>query len=106
MTTAQATKEKLLHDFNEVVNDTEQLLKSVSNTGGDKAQALSASIERNLEATRERLRELEQAAVERTRAAAKSADAYVHGHPWQSVGVAATIAAVLGIVVGLLLNRR
>ena len=102
MTTAQATKEKLLHDFNEVVNDTEELLKSVSNTGGDKAQALRASIERNLEATRERLHEIEQAAVERTRAAAKSADAYVHGHPWQSVG----IAAVLGILVGLLLNRR
>lgn len=106
MTDTKVAKEKLLHDFNEVVSDTEQLLKSVASAGGEKAQALRASLEQNLKATRERLRQLEESALERTRAAAKVTDKYVHVHPWQSIAIAAGFAAILGIVVGLLLNRR
>jgi ElaB/YqjD/DUF883 family membrane-anchored ribosome-binding protein len=89
-----------------VVTDTEQLLKSVSAVGGEKAQALRATIEENLKSARERLTQLEEAALVRTRAAAKATDEYVHGHPWQSIAIAAGIAAILGVVVGLLLNRR
>lgn len=105
-TSTQASKDKLLHDFNEVITDTEQLLKSVAATGGEKGQALRANVEQNLKAARERLQELEASALERTRAVARKTDEYVHGHPWESIGIAAGLAAVLGIVVGLLLNRR
>jgi ElaB/YqjD/DUF883 family membrane-anchored ribosome-binding protein len=106
MSEAQVAKDKLLKDFNQVVSDTEELLKSVAATGGEKAQALRASVEQNLEVARQRLKELEAAALERTRAAAKVTDEYVHGHPWQSIAIASGIAAIVGIVVGLLLNRR
>lgn len=106
MTQAQAGREKLLHDFNEVVADTEQLLKSVAATGGEKSQALRANVEQSLKAARERLVELEEDARARALAAAKATDAYVHGHPWQSIAIVSGIAAVAGIVVGLLLNRR
>ena len=100
------TKTKLAEDFNEVIADTEQLLKSVASGGGEKATALRAAIEQNLKAAKDRLQELEEAAAQRARAAAKAADNYVHGHPWQSIGIAAGIAAIVGVVVGLLLNRR
>lgn len=106
MTNAQAAREKLREDFNEVVADTEQLLKTIATTGGEKTQALRESVEQKLKAARERLRELEEDALVRARAAAKATDAYVHGHPWQSIAIVAGIAAVIGIVVGLLLNRR
>lgn len=106
MTVAQVTREKLLQDFNEVINDTEQLLKSVSSAGGEKAQALRTTIEQNLKAAQERLAQLEETALERTRAAAKATDEYVRGHPWQSIAIAAAIGAIVGVVVGLLLNRR
>ena len=106
MTQADVAKDKLLKDFNQVVSDTEELLRSVAATGGEKAQALRAGVEQNLQVARQRLRELEQSAVERTRAAAKATDEYVHVHPWQSIAIAAGIAAVVGIVLGLLLNRR
>ena len=99
-------KDKLLHDFNEVVGDTEQLLKSMASAGSEKSQALRANVEHGLKAARERLQELQQDAEERARAATKAADAYVHHHPWQSIAIAAGVAGVLGIVVGLLLNRR
>ena len=105
MTGTQA-KDKLLHDFNEVITDTEQLLKSVAAAGGDKSQELRASVEHKLKAARERLQQLEESALERTRAAARKTDQYVHGHPWESIAISAGLAAVVGIVVGLLLNRR
>jgi hypothetical protein len=38
----------------------------------------------------------------KTKAAAKATDVYVHENPWHSVGMAASI----GVVVGLLIGRR
>ncbi len=106
MTDTQVAKEKLLKDFNEVVSDTEQLLKSVASAGNEKTQALKANVEQSLRLAKDRLRELQDEAVDRTRAAAKRTDEYVHTNPWQSIGIAAAVAAVVGIVLGLLLNRR
>lgn len=105
MADVQATRDKLMQEFNEVVSDTEQLLKSVGSAGGEKVQALRAGIEQNLKSARERMRLLEAAARERTAAAAKATDEYVHENPWQSLAIAAGVAAIAGIVVGLLLNR-
>jgi ElaB/YqjD/DUF883 family membrane-anchored ribosome-binding protein len=96
------TREKLLDDFNKVVDDTEELLKSVATVGGDKATALRARMEQNLQATKERLSNLQKSALETTTAAAKATDTYVHDNPWQAVGVAAGV----GFLIGLLLSRR
>jgi ElaB/YqjD/DUF883 family membrane-anchored ribosome-binding protein len=104
--TVDVTKEKLIEDFNAVIADTEQLLKSVAATGGEKASALRSGVEQNLKVAKERLQHLEQAAAEKMRATAKATDQYVHVNPWQSIGIAAGISAIIGIVVGLLLNRR
>lgn len=106
MTGTQVAKDKLLHDFNEVLSDTEALLKAVASAGGEKSHALRASLEQNLKAARERLRHLEESALEGTRAAARVTDEYVHVHPWQSIAIAAGVGAILAIVAGLLLNRR
>ena len=100
------SKDKLVEDFNAVISDTEQLLKSVAASGGDKAGAMRANVEENLKVARKRLEQLEAAALERSRATARATDEYVHAHPWEAVGMAAGIAAVAGIIVGLMLNRR
>ncbi len=106
MADVQPAKDKLLHDFNAVVADTEELLKSLTTASGEKAQALRATIEQNLKASRERLNQIEQAALDRTRATVRATDEYVRVHPWESIAITAAIAGILGIVVGLLLNRR
>lgn len=97
-----ASRDKLLEDFNQVVADTEELLKSMATAGGEKANALRASVEESLEVTKERLRELQQAAMDKTAAAARATDDYVHENPWPAIGVAAGI----GVLIGLLLSRR
>ena len=100
------SKQKLIEDFDAVVKDTEKLLKALAASGAEKGSALSASAEQSLKAARERLEELQEGVVERSRAAAKATDDYVRENPWQSVGIAAAIAAVAGFVMGLIINRR
>ena len=102
----QATREKLLDDVNTVIADSEQLLKTMASAGAEKAQSLRADLVRKLEIARERLDEIEDMALERTRAAVKQTDEYVRENPWQSIAIAAGIAAIVGAVIGLLLNRR
>ncbi|HEY4997488.1 MAG TPA: DUF883 family protein [Usitatibacter sp.] len=106
MSDTQVVKDKLVHDFNEVVTDTELLLKSMASAGGEKTQALRASVEQNLNIAKERLRQLQDSTLDRTRAAANATDQYVHARPWQSIGIAAAIAALFGFLAGMLLNRR
>lgn len=104
--TKPVTKEKLIEEFNTVVKETEQLLKSVATAGGERAGDLRGSVEQSLAMAKERLRQLQQAATEKAQAAVQTTDDYVHDNPWQAVGIAAGIGAVLGVVIGLSLNRR
>lgn len=97
-----ANREQLMSDFNRVVTDTEALLRSMAGVTGDKALALRASVEENLKMTKERLREMQAAAAEKTAAAAKATDEYVHDNPWTAVG----IAAAVGVIVGLIISGR
>lgn len=100
------TKDQLIEEFNAVVAETAQLLKSVANAGGEKAGAVRASVEQNLALAKDRLRNLQQAATEKTQAAVQATDEYVHEHPWQAIGIAAGLNVVIGVAIGLLLNRR
>jgi ElaB/YqjD/DUF883 family membrane-anchored ribosome-binding protein len=98
---SQTIKNDLLKDFNAVVHEGEQLLKSVVDEGGDKANALRAKMESNLKAAKDRLRQIEESAMETTKTAVRVTDNYVHENPWRVIGVSAGI----GVVIGLLLNR-
>ena len=100
------TKAKLIEQFDTVVADTEKLLKSVSNAGGEQAGALRASAQQSLDKAKEGLRDFQQEASEKARAAAQATDEYMHEHPWHAVGVAAGLTAVAALVIGLLLYRR
>lgn len=104
--TQAVTREKLLQDFDAVVAETEQLVKDAAAASGDKANALRGDIEMKLRGAREKLAELEHAAVEKTKAAARSTDAYVHEKPWQAIGITAGVGVLAGITIGLLLNRH
>lgn len=100
------TKDQLIEQFNGVVTDTEQLLKSVATAGGEKVGALRASAEQSLANAKDRLLELQHAATDKAEAAARRTDEYVHEHPWQAIGVAAGLAVITSVAVSLLLHRR
>jgi ElaB/YqjD/DUF883 family membrane-anchored ribosome-binding protein len=98
--------DQVVDDFNAVIADTEQLLKSVGSAGNERSGALRDSIQKNLATAKERLVEFQDAAAERTRAAAQATEDYVSDNPWRSMGVAVGVGVVAGIFIGLLIERR
>ena len=99
---AKTATEKLLDDFHSVISETEELMKSVSNESGGKAQALRTKIEDNLKQAREYLHDFEGTVMDKSRIAARKTDAYVHENAWSTVGIAVGI----GILIGLLMRER
>ena len=96
------TRDKLVADLKLVVNDAEELLKITAGQAGERVAAVRDKVQRGLEQAKAKLVELEDQAVERTKAAAHATDAYVHENPWKAVG----IAAGTGFLFGLLMARR
>jgi ElaB/YqjD/DUF883 family membrane-anchored ribosome-binding protein len=99
---SDVTKEQLIRDFKVVVADAEALLKATAGQGGEAMSEARARVGESLAAAKAKLTEAEAALVARTKAAAKATDEYVHGHPWQAIGIAASV----GLVIGLLIGRR
>jgi ElaB/YqjD/DUF883 family membrane-anchored ribosome-binding protein len=96
------SKEKLIADFKVVVADAEELLRATANQAGDKAVELRAKVQASLAEAKLRLADAQVALVDKTKQVGRAADDYVHDNPWRSVGVAAGI----GFIVGLLIGRR
>lgn len=95
------SKERLVQDLRLVVNDAEELLRATANQAGEKVSVARERIQESLVAAKVRLAEAEAALVEKTKAAARATDEYVHENPWRAVGIAAGV----GLVVGMLISR-
>lgn len=100
--TTVVNREKLVADFKVVVADAEEILRVTANQTGEKVAELRARIQERLSQAKARLSEIEQAVVEKGKAAAAATDNFVHEHPWKAVG----IAALAGLAVGILISRR
>jgi ElaB/YqjD/DUF883 family membrane-anchored ribosome-binding protein len=99
--TMENGRDELLSDFNQVVSETQGLLDSMKSATSEKTAQLRASLEKNLEATRKRLTELQTTASERATAAAKATDDYVRESPWTAVGVAAGVGVLVGLILSM-----
>jgi ElaB/YqjD/DUF883 family membrane-anchored ribosome-binding protein len=89
-------------DLAAVMRDAEALMKASADTGGDKVNEARARIRESLESARRRLLEAERSAVRHGEEAVTATEDYVKRNPWQSVGIAAGV----GLVIGVLLARR
>jgi ElaB/YqjD/DUF883 family membrane-anchored ribosome-binding protein len=98
----EVTTDQLVSDLKTVMEDAEALLKATSALTGEKIQEVRARAEESLRQAKVRLTQVEEEAMRRAREIADAADEYVHENPWQSVGIAAGI----GLVLGLLMARR
>jgi len=98
----QLDKDQLINEFKAVVADAEALIKATANTGDGQLSELRAKAEESLSIAKARLMDIQTEVVAKTKAAAKATDEYVHENPWRSIGFAAS----LGVVVGLIISRR
>lgn len=98
-TTQNPSKDKLVSDLKSLMSDAEELLKLTAEQQGGKLDDLRARIGDRVAIARERLADAEAAIVDTGRKAVRVTDDYVHENPWQSVGVAAGVAFLLGLLV-------
>ena len=99
---SDVNKDKLVADLKVVVADAEELLRATASQAGEKVVAARERIQASLATAKVKLGEAERAALEKAKLAAKATDDYVHENPWRAVG----IAAVAGLVLGVLIARR
>jgi ElaB/YqjD/DUF883 family membrane-anchored ribosome-binding protein len=97
---SHSAREKLVEDFNTVIQDAEELLRATAGQTGEKIEAVRARAEENLRKARARLEEMQVDLMERTKAAAKATDQLVHENPWQSVALATAVGFLIGIMTG------
>ena len=89
---------RLKQELHAVIGDAEELLKATAGQTGERIEKVRARAEQSVRVARQRL----QAAGDDVRDAAHELNGRVHDNPWTSIGVAAGV----GFIVGLLLTRR
>jgi ElaB/YqjD/DUF883 family membrane-anchored ribosome-binding protein len=99
---SEINKEKLMSDIKTVLSDAEELLKQAASTTGERATELREKAVSRLKQAKEKAADVQVVVVEKGKKAVRATDDYVHEHPWQAIGIAAGV----GVLVGLLINRR
>ena len=89
-------------DLQNVVADTQELLKTMENEGGAQFNAVRERAQSTIANARKTLGDLQKNVQDSARAAVETTDGYVRSNPWQAVG----ISAAVGAVVGFLISRR
>ncbi|MGH8618757.1 MAG: DUF883 family protein [Burkholderiales bacterium] len=97
-----APRDKLISDVKVVISDAEDLLKATASAAGEKVAAARERVQDSLHKAKVKLAEAEEVVIQRAKQTARVTDEYVHEHPWRSVGIAAGV----GLIVGLLIGRR
>ena len=96
------TRGQVADDVNALVADSGELLKAAVAVSGDGLARARGEFEEKLGRVRASLTDASRAAVGTARQRAAAVNNYAHGSPWTMVG----IAAVAGILIGILAARR
>ena len=114
---ARATGRRLKNDLNEGVNDikaaaateiksliadVEDLMARIADLKDADVVRVRGKVQRAVDATKQSLADGADALRQRAQDVASTADDYVRESPWQAIG----IAALVGAVVGILATRR
>ncbi len=100
--TTWANKNKLMGDLHTAINDAEELLRMTADEAGESAAGLRSRIKDRMNQAKDDLVRLQEVAMAKAQEAGDAADEFVHENPWKSIGIAAGI----GLVVGMLVSRR
>lgn len=96
------SKDKLMSDLKVVVQDAEDLMRTTTGQASESVSETRARMQARMAQAKEDLVHLQEAATAKAKALGQNTDTYVHENPWTSIGIAAGV----GIVVGLLAARR
>ena len=95
-----AQKDKLMSDLKLVMADAEALLAATAHDASGSVSELRERVAHTLANAKNGLIDAQAAVVDKAKAAAKATDGYVHENPWKSVGIAAGVGLLLGMLIG------
>lgn len=91
--------DKLMTDLRLVVADAEELLRLTASHTGEGAAEVRSRVQATLAQAKSNLLHAQEAVVTKAKAAGRAADDYVHQNPWQSIGMAAGVGLLLGMLI-------
>lgn len=94
--------DRLIRDLHTVVLDAEELLKATAGNTNEKLVSMRTRMEESVREAKTSLEQAKQRTAAQVKAASHAADNYVHENPWRSMGIAASV----GMLMGLLMNNR
>ena len=97
-----ATMNSLVDDFSALLSEAETLLQKAGKGTEEQARELQAEVEAKLLSAKLHLQQMEGQAAESAKAIKAATENYVQENPWQSIG----IAAAIGFLAGILISRR
>lgn len=97
-----AKNDNLIQDIKSVVDDAEAILRATAGQAGDGVTEMRATLTAKLADAKDRLLDMQQSVMDKTKQAAAATDEYVHENPWQSI----IIAGGIGFIIGHLISSR
>ena len=91
------TVQKLMTDMKVVLADAEELVNATAGEAGEKVAAARDRLRQAAADLKPQLARAEALVTEKARAAAKTADDYVHESPWTAIGVAVCVGSLIGV---------
>jgi ElaB/YqjD/DUF883 family membrane-anchored ribosome-binding protein len=92
----------LSREARDFLADIEDLVKATTSLTGEDLARAKARLAERITAAKASIEKMGGAVADGTRHAARTADSYVHEHPWQAIG----IGAAAGVLLGVLIARR
>lgn len=98
----EATSNSARHDMQTLVKDAQALFESATSFSGEKADEMRARGMQLLDSAVAMAQQAQHTAMVKGKEMAISADHYVKENPWRMIGAAAGV----GVLIGLLINRK
>ncbi|SAL18046.1 membrane protein [Caballeronia peredens] len=92
-------KQKIIEDIKVLLNDSEELLRLSATLPGEGVEALRSRLRDHVDSARGALEDAQASAQTRYRAGVDCTEKYVKENPWQSLGIAAGVGFLLGLIV-------
>ena len=99
---SDSSRARRITDVKAVVADAEAYLNASVGQAGEAYAAARTKLEKTLDTARAQVAETRLVLADKTRAAVRATDTYVHEKPWESIAVGAGV----GLLLGLLIARR
>jgi ElaB/YqjD/DUF883 family membrane-anchored ribosome-binding protein len=91
-------RQKIVQDLSVLLTDSEEMLRLAAVVPGEGLEALRERLRTHVDAVQNALADAQTSAQRRYRSATVQTERYVRQNPWQSLGIAAGIGFMLGML--------